>query len=83
MLCNCATCASDPRNLTLAPAPYVLHHFDGGLKGVDRVELGKKRLPSGPFIITRVPNTIHGIQTHHTPPIPPTPPPPTYAPHVM
>ena len=73
---------SDPRNLTLASAPYVLHHFDVGLKGVDRAELGKKRLPTGPFIITRVPNTIHGIQTHYTPPIPPHPP-PTYALHVM
>ena len=61
------------RNRTLVQALYVLHHFCGALMGVDCVELGWKRCPREPFIITRVPNTTHGIKTQQIPPRSPTP----------
>ena len=32
----------DPRDPTIARALYVLHHSDGGLKGVDCAKLGWK-----------------------------------------
>ena len=49
------------------PTPVTLHASgtERALKGIDSMEILCKWSPSSLFIITRVPNAIHGCQTQH------------------